>query len=129
MPSVGSSADIARDAEGATLYDLGGDLLHPGIGLLGALVIQALNVYKPRGMTTVRAPEADHAEGGVRGDAAYGVTGTQLQRCSPSTARSVLRGTVGNALVCGMRALVEVGDAGVGNFAGHEKPGSPSPRQ
>ncbi len=51
MPSVSSSADIARNSEGATLYDLGGDLLHPGIGLLVLLVIQVLNVYKPRGMT------------------------------------------------------------------------------
>lgn len=66
MPTVSSMADIARRAEGATLYDLGGDLLHSGIGLLVLLVIQVLNVYKPRGMTkygrrrsqTVRKPES-----------------------------------------------------------------------
>ena len=51
MPTVSSMADIARDAEGTTLHDLGGDLLHPGIGLLVLLVIQVLNIYKPRGMT------------------------------------------------------------------------------
>lgn len=51
MPTVSAMADVARGAEGATLYDLGGDLLHPGIGLLVLLVIQVLNVYKPRGMT------------------------------------------------------------------------------
>ena len=51
MPTVSSMADVARRAEGDTLYDLGGDLLHPVIGLLVVLVIQVLNVYKPRGMT------------------------------------------------------------------------------
>ena len=51
MPTVSSMADIARGAEGATLFDLGGDLLHPGIGLLVLVVVQVLNVYKPRGLT------------------------------------------------------------------------------
>lgn len=51
MPTVSSQADIARAAEGARLDGLGGDLLHPGIGLVVLLVIQVLNVYKPRGMT------------------------------------------------------------------------------
>jgi hypothetical protein len=30
---------------------LGGDLLHPGLGLVVLLAIQVLNVYKPLGMT------------------------------------------------------------------------------
>jgi hypothetical protein len=51
MPSVSSTADVARQAEGARLEALGGDLGHPGIGLGVLLVIQVLNVYKPRGMT------------------------------------------------------------------------------
>ncbi len=51
LPTVSSMADVARDAEGATLDGLGGDLVHPGIGLVLLLVIQVLNVYKPRGMT------------------------------------------------------------------------------
>lgn len=51
MPTVSSQADIARAAEGARLDGLGGDLLHPGIGLVVLLVIQVLNVYKPRGVT------------------------------------------------------------------------------
>lgn len=51
MPAVSSMADVAQDAEGARLDRLGGDLLHPGIGLVVLLVIQVLNVYKPRGMT------------------------------------------------------------------------------
>jgi hypothetical protein len=51
MPTVSSMADAAREADAAELGELGGDLLHPGVGLLLLLVITALNVYKPRGMT------------------------------------------------------------------------------
>lgn len=51
MPSVSHTADIAREAEGPRLLALGGDLVHPGIGLVVLLVIQVLNVYKPRGLT------------------------------------------------------------------------------
>jgi hypothetical protein len=51
MPTVSSMADVAQEAEGATLEGLGGDLLHPGIGLGILLVIQVLNLYKPAGMT------------------------------------------------------------------------------
>ena len=51
MPDVSSLADIAQKAEGAKLGGLGGDLFHPGVGLVVLLVIQVLNVYKPRGMT------------------------------------------------------------------------------
>ena len=52
MPDVSLLADIAQKAEGARLDGLGGDLFHPGLGLVVLLVIQVLNVYKPRGMTT-----------------------------------------------------------------------------
>jgi hypothetical protein len=51
MPTVSFLADIAAEADEASLGELGGDLLHPGVGLLVLLVIQALNVYKPRGVT------------------------------------------------------------------------------
>ena len=51
MPDVSSLADIAQKAEGTRLDGLGGDLFHPGVGLVVLLVIQVLNVYKPRGMT------------------------------------------------------------------------------
>ena len=51
MPTVSYLADVAREADAARLDELGGDLLHPGIGLVVLLVIQVLNVYKPRGMT------------------------------------------------------------------------------
>lgn len=51
MPTVSSSAQVAREADGVVLHGLGGDLFHPGVGLLLLLVITALNVYKPRGLT------------------------------------------------------------------------------
>jgi hypothetical protein len=51
MPSVSALADVAREADSVTLDRLGGDLLHAGGGLLVLLVITALNVYKPRGLT------------------------------------------------------------------------------
>ena len=51
MPAVSSTADVARQADGANLRGLGSDLLHPGLGLVMLLVITVLNVYKPRGMT------------------------------------------------------------------------------
>jgi hypothetical protein len=51
MPTVSVTADVAREAEGAALERLGGDLAHPGIGLVVLLAVQVLNVYKPPGMT------------------------------------------------------------------------------
>ena len=51
MLTVSHMADVAREADGANVGGLGGDLFHAGGGLLVLLVITALNVYKPRGMT------------------------------------------------------------------------------
>ncbi len=51
MPDVSVLAAVAQEAEGARLDALGGDLLHPGLGLVVLLVIQVLNMYKPRGLT------------------------------------------------------------------------------
>jgi hypothetical protein len=51
MPDVSRLAGIAAEADGARLGGLGGDLFHAGGGLLVLLVIQVLNVYKPRGLT------------------------------------------------------------------------------
>ncbi len=51
MPTVSSMADAAQEVEGAALEALGGDLGHPGIGLVVLLVVQVLNLYKPPGMT------------------------------------------------------------------------------
>lgn len=51
MPTVSSLADVAREADDQRLASLGGDLTHPGIGLAVLLVVQVLNMYKPRGLT------------------------------------------------------------------------------
>jgi NADH:ubiquinone oxidoreductase subunit 6 (subunit J) len=51
MPTVSSLADTARAADAADLRRLGGDLFHPGLGLVVLLAIMVLNVYKPRGLT------------------------------------------------------------------------------
>jgi len=51
MPTVSTLADVAQEADEAELTGLGGDLLHPGVGLVVLLVITGLNVYKPRGLT------------------------------------------------------------------------------
>lgn len=51
MPDVTVTAQFAARASGDQLADLGGDLAHPAIGLALLLVIQTLNVYKPKGLT------------------------------------------------------------------------------
>jgi hypothetical protein len=51
MPTVSSQAQAVRDAKGASLDGLGGDLFHSVLGLVVLLVIQVVNVYKPPGMT------------------------------------------------------------------------------
>ncbi len=51
MPTVSAMARLAQSLEGADLRALGGDLFHPGVGLLLLLAITGLNVYKPAGLT------------------------------------------------------------------------------
>jgi hypothetical protein len=51
MPTVSATARLARTVDGADLRALGGDLIHPTVGLLLLLAIAVLNVYKPRGVT------------------------------------------------------------------------------
>ena len=51
MPDVSHQAAIAQSAEDGALATLGGDVVHPGVGLVVLLVIQVMNVYKPRGLT------------------------------------------------------------------------------
>jgi hypothetical protein len=48
---AGIAAETDRADVGALRGGLPGELLHAGVGLLVLLVIQALNVYKPQGMT------------------------------------------------------------------------------
>jgi hypothetical protein len=51
MPTVSAIARVARQADGPELRGLGGDLFHPGAGLLVLLAVAVLNVYKPGGVT------------------------------------------------------------------------------
>lgn len=51
MPDVTATADLAANASGDQLTDLGGDLAHPAIGLVILLAVQTLNLYKPKGLT------------------------------------------------------------------------------
>jgi len=51
MPSVSATAGRAYVTDPAQLRALGGDLFHPGVGLLVLLAITVLNVYKPAGLT------------------------------------------------------------------------------
>jgi hypothetical protein len=51
MPSVSRLAGLARSADDAAASRLGGDVLHPALGLLVLIVITVLNVHKPRGLT------------------------------------------------------------------------------
>jgi hypothetical protein len=55
MPRVSFFAGVAAKTDGADVGGvrgaLRGELLHAGVGLLVLLVIEVLNLYKPRGMT------------------------------------------------------------------------------
>jgi hypothetical protein len=51
MPAVSAMAREAKQLDGAELQALGGDLFHPGVGLLVLLVITVLNIFKPAGVT------------------------------------------------------------------------------
>jgi uncharacterized membrane protein len=51
MPTVSFFATMAIETNQGNIEGLKGELLHAGGGLLVLLVIQILNMYKPRGMT------------------------------------------------------------------------------
>jgi hypothetical protein len=51
MQTVSDIAGIAAATPSAAVEGLPGELVHAGIGMLVLLVIQVLNIYKPRGMT------------------------------------------------------------------------------
>jgi hypothetical protein len=52
LPQIRAMADLATAGDTVTpRHELAGQLLHAGGGLVVLLVIQVLNVYKPRGIT------------------------------------------------------------------------------
>lgn len=51
MPTVTAGADLARTVDDRAVAAMGGDVLHPALGLVVLVVVAVLNVYKPRGVT------------------------------------------------------------------------------
>jgi hypothetical protein len=51
MPAVVASAVVARAGHDRSVPALGGDVLHPALGLVVLVVVAVLSVYKPRGAT------------------------------------------------------------------------------
>jgi hypothetical protein len=51
MPSVSAAAALARTADDVSAGRLGGDVVHPAVGLVVLVVVTVLNVHKPRGLT------------------------------------------------------------------------------
>ena len=51
MPTVTAAADLARTVDDRAVVALGGDVLHPALGLVVLVIVAVLNVYKPRGVT------------------------------------------------------------------------------
>jgi hypothetical protein len=51
MPAVVAGADLARTGDDSAVMALGGDVLHPALGLVVLVVVAVLNVFKPRGAT------------------------------------------------------------------------------
>jgi hypothetical protein len=66
MPSVSTTARVARDGDVGHLGQLGGDLPHAIGGLMVLLVITVLNVYKPHGLTPYGWRKQQEARAGVR---------------------------------------------------------------
>jgi len=51
MATVSAMAEAARGSDDAVVLQLGGEVIHPVLGLVVLTVITALNVHKPRGLT------------------------------------------------------------------------------
>lgn len=57
MPMVTATAGLARTASDPIVATLGGDVVHPALGLAVLVVVAVLNLYKPRGLSGYgRAP-------------------------------------------------------------------------
>jgi hypothetical protein len=51
MPTVTQTAEIARTMSEAEAVTLGGDIVHPAVGIGILVVVTVLNIFKPRGQT------------------------------------------------------------------------------
>jgi hypothetical protein len=82
MPAVSNLAGAAAESDAATLRaGLRGELLHAGLGLVILLAIEALNVYKPQGLTAYGRRARPHAAMVAQ----PGGPGPQLPSAPPST--------------------------------------------
>ncbi len=57
MPTVTQTAELARTMTEAETVTLGGDIVHPAVGIGILAVIAVLNIYKPRGQTGLIKPK------------------------------------------------------------------------
>lgn len=51
MPAVSAAAALALAGDDGATARLGGDVVHPALGILVLVVVAVLNIYKPRGLT------------------------------------------------------------------------------
>jgi hypothetical protein len=51
MPTVTQTAALAQTLTDAEVATLGGDIVHPGVGIGVLVVVAVLNIFKPRGLT------------------------------------------------------------------------------
>jgi hypothetical protein len=51
MPTVTQTAELARTMNEAEAMTLGGDIVHPAVGIAILIVVAVLNIFKPRGQT------------------------------------------------------------------------------
>lgn len=51
MPTVSQTAEVARTMTETKAVTLGGDIVHPAVGIGVLVVVAVLNIYKPRGQT------------------------------------------------------------------------------
>jgi hypothetical protein len=86
MPSVSTTARVAREADGAQLGQLGGDLGHAVGGLVVLLVITVLNVYKPQGLTPYGWRKQQEARAGLLRESRRGYRSNAIDDLSTGTA-------------------------------------------
>jgi hypothetical protein len=51
MPRVSQTAELVRAMSEAEAVTMGGDIVHPAVGIGLLIVVAVLNIYKPRGQT------------------------------------------------------------------------------
>jgi hypothetical protein len=60
MPTVSQTADLARAMTDAEVATLGGDIVHPAVGISVLVIVAVLNIFKPRGQTGLGQRKGSH---------------------------------------------------------------------